>query len=66
MKTNYEWTVPIFIVLAIFSIWLALTYLPLTSLGITIDTDSLWLFLPWIVAFAVGLFVLKELATRRR
>jgi hypothetical protein len=62
---NTEWIAPAFIVVAILAVYLSLTYLPLSSWGITIQSELLWSFLPWIVAITVGLFVLKELVSRR-
>lgn len=62
---NTEWIAPIFVVLAIFAIWLALQYLPLSSFGVNIPTDSLWLYMPWIVAFAIGLYTLRIIYKRR-
>ena len=63
---NTEWIAPAFIVVAIFAIWLSLTYLPLTSLGIDFpDASTLWLYMPWLVAFTVGLYVLKQIYNRR-
>lgn len=56
-----EWTVPIFIVLAIVVIWLGLSYLPLSTWGIDFDTSLLWTFMPWILVFAIGLYGVKRL-----
>lgn len=63
-KFDSSWLAPIFAVLAIFAIWLSLTYLPITEWGITIPSDSLWIYLPWLVAFIVGLFTLKTIYRR--
>lgn len=64
--TKYtEWVAPIFIVLAIVVVWLLLTYLPLASFGVNIPTTDLWLYMPWLIAFAVGLYVLKEVYRKR-
>ena len=58
-KVKSEWVAPIFLVVAIFAVYLALTYLPLSDWGISISVSSLWLYAPWLVAFAVGLYALK-------
>ena len=60
-KNKYEWIAPAFLVVGIFAIFLSLSYLPLSSWGINIPTDSLWFYMPWLIAFAVGLYVLKEI-----
>jgi hypothetical protein len=61
-----EWVAPIFIILAILAIWLALEYLPLSSWGINFDTSTLWTYMPWLIAFALGLYTLKYLIFKRR
>ena len=58
---NTTWVAPLLLVLGIFIIWLILTYLPLDSLGITIPKNNLWLYMPWLVMFAIGLYALKVL-----
>ncbi len=60
MTDHSEWIAPAFIVVAILAVYLAMTYLPLSSWGITIPTATLWTYLPWLIAFGVGLYVLKE------
>jgi hypothetical protein len=62
---NTEWVAPIFIVVAILAIWLSVTYLPLVELGIDFpDSSSLWYYMPWLVALAVGLYALKTIYRR--
>lgn len=63
-KWNSDWVAPIFVVLAILSIWLSLTYLPLSTWGINFDTSLLWTFAPWLMVFALAMFALKELIKR--
>lgn len=60
-KWDNEWTLPMFIVLAILALWLSLTYLPLDTWGITFESGTLWNWMPWIAVFAIGLFGLKKL-----
>ena len=61
MTDHSEWIAPAFIVVAILAVYLAMTYLPLSSWGVTIPTAQLWLYLPWFIALAVGLCALKML-----
>jgi len=60
-----EWLAPIFMVLAILAIWMSLEYLPLSDWGISFDTTNLWIYMPWLLAFAVGLYSLKVIYGRR-
>lgn len=62
---NTEWMAPMLLVVGIFAIFLALTYLPLSDWGVTIPTSSLWTYMPWLVVFAVGLYTLKIVYRRR-
>ena len=57
---NTEWIAPALIVVAIFAVFLTMSYMPLSSWGIAIDPNTLWSYLPWLVVFGVGLYVLKE------
>jgi hypothetical protein len=61
MTKKTEWVAPIFLVVGIFAIWLSLTYLPLSSFGLVIPTDSLWLYMPWLIVLGIALYILKEL-----
>lgn len=61
---NSEWIAPALIVVAILAIYLALTYLPLATWGFNFNTSVLWSYLPWFIAFGVGLYVLKEVNGR--
>lgn len=65
MKAKTEWVAPVFLVVAIFAVYLALSYLPLSDWGISISTSGLWVYLPWLVAFAVGLYALKTVYRSR-
>jgi hypothetical protein len=65
VKHNYiTLAAPIFLIIAILAIWLSLTYLPLSEWGLTIPTNDLWLYMPWIIVFALALYVLKTLYRR--
>ena len=57
---KWEWIAPIFLVIGIFAIYLALTYLPLATWGITFPTGSLWNYMPWIVVLGVVAGVMKN------
>ena len=35
-----------------------------SSWGIDIDPNSLWLYMPWLVVFVVGLYALKQIYQR--
>ena len=59
-----DWTLPMFVVIAILSIWLGLSYLPLSSWGMDFDTTLLWTYMPWILVFALGLLGVKEVLQR--
>ena len=61
---KWQWVAPVFMVLGIFAIYLAMTYLPLSSWGISFTANSLWTYIPWVIAFGVGLYVLKQLFRR--
>lgn len=62
-----EWIAPVFIVLAVFIIWLILYYLPSDAFGAQWGTfkNYMWTYLPWIILFGVGLYTLKVLISRR-
>lgn len=62
-----EWVAPVFIVLAIFAIWMSLNYLPPDIFGSewSAFATGLWQYMPWLLAFAVGLYVFKMLVDRR-
>lgn len=64
-NNKYEWIAPAFLVVGIFAVYLSLLYLPLDMWGITnFPTAQLWLYMPWLIALAVGICVLKELWRR--
>lgn len=62
---KWTWVAPVLMVVGIFAVYLTLTYLPLADFGVTIPTASLWLFMPWIIALVVAVYVLKTIARRR-
>lgn len=63
-KLGAYWTAPIFVVLAIFAIYLALNYLPPEVFGSSWQDVSalLWSYLPYLAVFAVAMIVLWRLA----
>lgn len=63
-----DWIAPVFIVAAILAIWLSLSYLPADVFGPQWSTfkDNIWTYTPWLIAFGIGLFTLKQLLWRRR
>jgi len=65
---NSTWLAPIFIVIALFAIWLTLYYLPSDIFGEYWSTfkDNMWSYLPWLVVFGVALYSLKVLVSRRK
>ena len=69
MRRKHEvYLIPVFMVLAIFGVYLILNVLPSSIFGTewtTIKTE-LWIYLPYLVPFAVGLYVLRILVGRRR
>lgn len=66
VKQRYtDWIAPVFVVVAIFAVYLSLTYLPLDSWGVSISGEALWSYLPWLILFVAGLFVLKNVYGRR-
>lgn len=60
-----EWVAPIFIVLAVLIVWLALYYLPLSSWGIDFNTSNLWVLMPWLLIFGLGMYTLKKLVFKK-
>jgi len=62
------WLTPIFIVVAILAVWLALDALPAAVFGSewAAIRDELWRYLPWLIPFALGLYVLTTLGGRWR
>lgn len=66
-KIGSEWVAPIFIALALLAIWLVLYYLPSGTFGTQWATlkDDMWLYFPWLLVFALGLYTLKRLVTKR-
>ncbi len=57
---KWEWIAPAFIVIAILAIYLAMTYLPLGDWNIKFTASGLWVYMPWLVVFGVGLYALKR------
>lgn len=69
MRRKYEmWLIPVFMVIAILAAWLILNALPSTIFGTewTSIKNELWIYLPYLVPFAFGLYVLELLTRRRR
>jgi len=65
-RSSYdELMAPGLLVVGIFAIYLSLTYLPLSSWGITIPTGNLWIYMPWLIVLAIAICILKELWGRR-
>lgn len=62
---NSDWVAPIFIVLAVLIIWLALYYLPLSDWGLTFDTGTLWILMPWLLMFGLAMYTLKKLVFKK-
>lgn len=64
---NTGWLVPIFIVLALVVVCMVIMYLPSTLFGIdwTAYQNNLFIFMPWLIVFGVGLYTLKIVITRK-
>jgi len=65
-KKHEVWLIPVFIVLAIFGVYIVLNYLPSSVFGTEWATikAELWIYLPWLIIFGVGLFILARLTGR--
>jgi len=61
---KWEWIAPVFIVVGIFAIFLAMTYLPLSDWGLIFSGNDLWYYMPWIIVLGIALYALKQLWRR--
>lgn len=64
-KTDkWGWIAPALMVVGIFAVYLTLTYLPLADYGVTIPTENLWVYMPWVIALVVAIYALKTVYRR--
>jgi len=66
--SNSFWILPMLLTIGLFIIYLVINVLPTGTFGTEWATIKLdfWTWMPWLLSFAIGLVVLKQLIRRGR